>query len=296
MHIRREMVIPGFTLIELLVVVAIIAILIGLLLPAVQKVREAAARTQCINTLKQIGIAYHGYHDTYKHFPAGFVTPSNYGWGTALLPWLEQGPLQKAMKIASTTLAVDDNTQLPLSVFMCPSDAGPEMSAWFTVMGAAFAKSNYVTSEQISDGNSRWRITDVKDGTSNTLMVGERDTITNIGAVWAGRDKREPNVSVASVMGRPNWPINTRYAGGDTCCAADTSGTRFTWTSLHPGGANFVFVDGAVHFLDERVATDPLAGTDKSHQDSHGIALPANFPLLNLYFRNDGNPIGVDLD
>ena len=185
MQIRSTSV-PGFTLIELLVVIAIIAILIGLLLPAVQKVREAAARTQCINNLKQIGIAYHGYHDTYKYFPAGFVTPSNYGWGAALLPWLEQGPLQKAMNITSTSLAVDANTQLPLSVFMCPSDPGPELSAWFTMMGAAFGKSNYVTSEQISDGNSKWRITDIKDGTSNTLMVGERDTIANIGAVWGG--------------------------------------------------------------------------------------------------------------
>jgi prepilin-type N-terminal cleavage/methylation domain-containing protein/prepilin-type processing-associated H-X9-DG protein len=286
----------GFTLIELLVVIAILAILIGLLLPAVQKVREAAARSQCSNNLKQIGLAYHGYHDTFKHFPAGFVTPSNYGWGTALLPWLEQAPLQAAMKIQTTTLAVDANTQLPLSVFQCPSDAGPEISAWFTVGTGGFARSNYVTSEQVSDGNSRYRVTDITDGTSTTIVVGERDTLNNIGGVWAGRDKREPGVTVASVMGRPNWPIDTRYAGGATCCAADTHGTRFAWTSLHPGGANFVFADGAVHFLHESISTDPLAETDSSHQDSHGIALPADFPLLNLYYRNDGNPVTVELD
>jgi prepilin-type N-terminal cleavage/methylation domain-containing protein len=286
----------GFTLIELLVVVAIIAILIGLTLPAVQKVRAAAARSQCRNNLKQIGLAYHGHHDTYKHFPAGFVTPSNFGWGTALLPWLEQAPLHKAMNVTMTTLAVDGNTQLPLAIFLCPSDYGPEISKWFTVGTDGFARSNYVASEQVSDGNSKWRITDITDGTSTTIMVGERDTLNNIGAVWAGRDKREPGVSVASVMGRPNWPINTPYAGGDTCCAADAHGTRFAWTSLHSGGAHFVFADGAVHFLDETIATDPLAGTDTSHQDAHGIALPADFPLLNLYFRNDGHPVTVGLD
>src|SRR5919199_1148729 len=85
----------GFTLIELLVVIAIIAILIALLVPAVQKVREAAARTQCTNNLKQIGLALHNHHDVNKFFPPGNAKPNNFSAHAYLLPYVEQDPLYK---------------------------------------------------------------------------------------------------------------------------------------------------------------------------------------------------------
>src|SRR4051812_47911969 len=106
----------GFTLIELLVVIAIIAILIGLLLPAVQKVREAASRMQCTNNLKQIGIAAHAFHDVYKNFPRGGGDPGGenpavrvyyFSWTFHIYPFIEQGNLHK---LAPTDQFVDVNT------------------------------------------------------------------------------------------------------------------------------------------------------------------------------------------
>jgi prepilin-type N-terminal cleavage/methylation domain-containing protein/prepilin-type processing-associated H-X9-DG protein len=153
----------AFTLIELLVVIAIIAILIALLVPAVQKVREAASVTQCSNNLKQIGLALHSYHDTYKLFPPGYVdrntdptsTPDNdqgpgWGWASFLLPYLEETNVYKQIDF-NQGVGVGSNVavcQTQLAVFVCPSDAYPDNfpvhDSSFTAPIATVAHGNYV--------------------------------------------------------------------------------------------------------------------------------------------------------
>ena len=277
----------AFTLIELLVVIAIIAILIGLLLPAVQKVREAAARMKCSNNLKQIGLAMHGYHDSYNGFPPAFSKnppqlQNNWAWGTWILPFVEQTNLYNGLNptgVAPPTTPTA-NTLAGVPVYACPSDPSPPTND-FRGSGTGFAKSNYVVSEQICDGGSAVPILAITDGTSNTILVGERDGKDQIAGIWPVRETKSGSAGVISVMGRPNWPINTKYAGGATCCASDASCTRYAWSSLHSGGANFAFADGSVHFLRDSIATDPA-------QQGCAKPVPSNTPLFNLYFKDDG--------
>jgi prepilin-type N-terminal cleavage/methylation domain-containing protein/prepilin-type processing-associated H-X9-DG protein len=265
----------GFTLIELLVVIAVIAVLIGLLLPAVQKVREAASRTKCNNNLKQIGLACHNYHDAARHFPAGYVsgvaadqsdTGPGWGWATHILPHIEKEPLFTAIKLDQPIEAPANlnqrTTMIPL--YLCPSDVttGNWTARPYSTGGnpgtdiCDVASTNYVgvfgPGEPGVDGegvffrNSRVSTKNITDGTSTTLLAGERSTRMGP-ATWTG------SVTGAKLYEPNNGPQIKAAAGmvlGRARHSPNTSGGEVNeFSSRHSSGANFVFADGHVAII-----------------------------------------------
>lgn len=278
----------GFTLVELLVVIAIIGILVGLLLPAVQAAREAARRMSCSNNMKQIGLALHLYHDTFRCFPAGWrgydpatgaanwLGEPGWGWCAMILPFMEQQNLldSKIQFELPIHHALHQSVRRhSLAVFRCPSDIGEPLFPLYEsghhdhdhgdhtgeVFPLEIATGNFVgvfgtcdMHDVCHDGNCRGdgtfflnrgvRMAEVKDGLSQTFVVGERTSklsySTWLGAV-AGSDH-----GPARIVGIGVFPPNSE----------DTH-EQYThnFSSEHPSGTHFVLGDGSVHLITETI-------------------------------------------
>jgi prepilin-type processing-associated H-X9-DG protein len=264
-------------------VIAIIAILIALLVPAVQKVRDAAARTQCQNNMKQIGLALHSYHDANKHLPAagglnasGAASSVNLGYTYYILPYLEQDAVYQMMdgNQSGTAGANVNVVAFDLPAYKCPgavqfeSNSSTEVNAsgaraktihYVANMGpydpantSAYTSLTSSQGAQATQGviyfRSQTTLVQIKDGTSNTLMVGEQSWNQPDWRAWTrGCDSAGTCVSArnitSSFKSRP-------YGSGD-----------WNWVSLgsqHAGGANMLLCDGSVRFVNNNVPLNVL--------------------------------------
>jgi prepilin-type processing-associated H-X9-DG protein len=317
----------AFTLIDLLVVIAIIGVLIGLLLPAVQKVREAANRIKCTNNLKQLGLACHNYHDVNNWFPPGGIVRPAFSWSQSgggdwsadngswlvyTLPYMEQDNIFKPLVTDGlyqnhvNVITVARNQGLlprTLPYARCPSDDYNALAPASNYQGSMGPSCNngpcgydpyqiycdpsnnglgnwgYTASPnqaQALDGNYELRgmftraqgnalvnISSVPDGLTNTIMVGEgliasnshliSAATWNIGG-WAAFDTS--GASHATTLVPINYPINqndTSYCGTDPAHNSFNWNVSWGFRSRHPGGANFLFGDGSVHYVQQSI-------------------------------------------
>jgi len=308
----------GFTLVELLVVIAIIGILVALLLPAVQAARESARRSQCVNNLKQIGIALMNHHDVHKTFPSGVqqsgTNPTarqvaGWGWGALILPYMEEEGLSGQLDPAKLDLhdALREPGLRPfirskIVSYRCPSDtfaldfnekrtfekaggeygmgveAQPAISNYVGMIGTRWvlneeqlgATGTRVDLYGMLGPSSRVTLRKVTDGTAQTIFVGERayDPVYYAGA-WVGAR----NLNTQGVNGLPMvLGMARKQNPPDNLATADAS-----FSSWHPNGALYLFVDGHVGFIDDDIDDQWLS--EELQKDM------ANFPRFGLYQR-----------
>jgi len=292
-RVRRR---SAFTLIELLVVIAIIAILIALLVPAVQKVRAAAARTQCINNVKQIGLATHAYHDSTRHLPActsstGAPRFGNYQGGIliTLLPFLDQQPLY-TVAISNTSNTWDGAGAVvngnyvrcaPMQAYVCPSDptvqnmwSGAQVNGW---MASCYGCNYLLFGPVRAGGNSdapQYTLGNIPDGASNTIAWAETYSQTNGtggGNLWA-----YPGIDWSW-----QWhPVigNTRSLGGTAYGLPQFTPTvaqayKYYAQSAHPGSVVIGIADASTRTVSQGL-------TQNTWQEA--------------LIPNDGNTLGSD--
>ncbi len=271
----------GFTLVELLVVIAIIGILVGILLPAVQNVREAARRSTCSNNSRQLGMAVLNYETSQTSFPPGWTTNDSanalaepgWGWSAQILKHVEAGNLADLIDF---DLAIDDLANAAaivnvVDVFMCPSEIADDIvnlgdhvehgahkrrqhshgdlsvshSNYSGVFGNFEIADNPLKGNGVFYANSKTAMRDIRDGSSNTIMIGERTN--EHGAVsWVGMVP-EADESFARIVATTEFAPNR-----------DEHFENFR--SYHPGGINVTMADGSTHFVNESIGLEIFRG------------------------------------
>ena len=268
----------GFTLIELLVVFTIIAILLGLLLPAVQSARETARRNTCASNLHEIGVALHAYDGANQRFPPAAKLreaewEKSVSWRVYILPGVEESQLYKQIQPTSDGGAQSWKADsLAISAYQCPS--APTLTSQANYYGVAGAVRNnqWMDLDDLTCGDicingmffpeSRTTVGKIADGTSHTLAIGERTYMLSTwmaGAVWSGK---KPKTICNSPSNNLRYPINAwhsqfGYHKADANAPAGAPKTMQTndlnFGSNHPGGAQFCYADGSVHMLSDAI-------------------------------------------
>jgi prepilin-type processing-associated H-X9-DG protein len=288
----------GSSLIELILVIGLIGILISLLLPAVQRVRESSARASCLNNLKQLGLALHTYHDLHGNFPpaAGKTLSKpnrSLTWFASILPEIDQGAVwegaQEAFQLDPVSFDNPPHTGLAtvLRVYVCPDDSR-SLSQMVDRDGIVGAYTSYIGvsgRNGFTDGvlvrmPPGVRLTEITDGTSQTLMVAERPPPDTLQAGWWYTYDRPggywgtlygpDGVSPAEPFPQPEEVCSPpfRFGPGVTSNPCD----RLHYWSLHPGGGNYLFADGSARFLPYTAAL--IIGDLSTKAGNEPVSLP----------------------
>ena len=261
----------GFTLVELLVVIAIIGILIGMLLPAVQQVREAARRISCANNLSQLGVALHNFEFGYQHLPAGVIdsapgpilsqeTGQHVSFLVTILPYIEERGVADNFDIDAGAYAKANAParELPIDTYLCPSSYSTELNDTATAAISHYAGCHHGTEAPIDDDNngllflnSAITYGDIYDGSSNTILVSEFLTAPDSFG-WASGTRSSLRNTGKTINFSAN-PWGPPVVEPTSTLPTDEVGG---YGSYHTGGANFCLASGAITFLSDNI--DPV--------------------------------------
>jgi len=323
----------GFTLVELLVVIAIIGILIGMLLPAVQQVREAARRTQCLNNMRQLGLSFHNFESAFMRFPPGAannispfgngrIGPGGFSWMVYTLPFIEQDNVFQQADFPNGNFFSDSNVlnalqNVELSAFRCPSTPlpdefadipGPIMVPDYVAIAGHTDGLGGITAEQVTQSdsgrsftafgqwsrsgvffdNSETTISDISDGTTNTMLLGETGDFIQAGGELvdfrAGREHgfhaglqdnvnalRVHNCTVLRFLINPGTSFDFTTDASD---GVERRGFNTPLRSAHPGGINIVLGDASSRFLSNDT---PLTVLAQLANKADGTVVPGDF-------------------